>query len=724
MPSSNQIRTLHPNHTTDPRQLTEVFKDRFSSPEDPQHALLDKALDYVITVADPADWRPSGMDVAMILHGLGADRATLLAGLLADPRLRDELHNSTIEKEFGTEVARLVRSTHWLNTFKDCNDGDLSAPQQAEGLRRLLLTMVEDMRAVLIKLAFRVQRLRLAKDNDEQNRRCIARETLDLYSPLANRLGVGQLKWELEDLAFRYLEPAIYKDLAQRLEQTRSQRETDIEAFKAELRQALAEEGIDCQVMGRPKHLYSIWRKMQRKNMLLEDLYDLRAVRVVATRIANCYEALGVVHARWRHIPSEFDDYIAHPKANGYQSLHTAVVGPQGRVFEVQIRTHEMHDFCEYGAAAHWRYKEGGDYDDALQRAVGSLRRLLESPQDDHDMLANLQSDLFADRVFVLTPQGDVKELPKGATPLDFAYAVHTEVGHRCRGAKVNGRIVPLTYTLQSGERVEILTSKQGEPSRNWLYPRSGYLATGRARAKVQQWFKAQDREKHLADGQAILEREMHRLGIRHLDRRDLVKRLHYQTEDELLLALGRGNLTPGQLAHALHIPDLGKPAERPQRAREPKRPPADASGVRVNGVGNLLTELAQCCQPKPGDEVVGFITRGKGVSVHRRDCPNILNLPEDKRVRLVEVDWGEPAEMHSVDIQIEAFDRQGLLRDVCQVLTQCEINVMSANTRTDPEERHVHMGLSVQVTSISQLSEALAAIGHVDHVLEARRVT
>jgi len=682
---------------------------------------LAGALDRVLQAGPTERGRPSAIDVAGILRELGVDRDTLLAALLSDPRLRDELDQEAIQAEHGAQVTRLVRNVHWLNTFKECSEPVEQPPEQAERLRRMLLAMVEDVRAVLIKLAYRVQRLRLLPQQSYEVRRCIARETLDVFAPLANRLGVGQLKWELEDLAFRYLDPQAYRDLAARLEETRSGREGYIEAFKEALQGALQGEGIEAQVMGRPKHLYSIWRKMQRKELDLDQLYDLRAVRVLVDRPATCYQVLGIVHSLWQHIPREFDDYIANPKGNGYQSLHTAVIGPEGRVVEVQIRTREMHEFAEYGIAAHWRYKEGGRYDAALQRTISSLRRLLEGSDGDGELLESLRTEFFSDRVFVFTPRGEVIDLPRGATPLDFAYAIHTEVGHRCRGAKVNGRIVPLTYELASGQRVEVLTARDGEPSRDWLSPHAGYLKTSRARAKVRHWFNQQDHAKNAAAGQAALERELHRLGLKEAPMQDLLRRFRMARPEDLYAAIGRGGITMSQIAGALQIPEFREPESLPTRARSGK-PSGGPSDVHIHGVGNLLTEFAQCCKPVPGDEIVGYITRGRGVSVHRRDCPNMLSLPPEKQSRLIEVGWGDRPRTHAVDVHVEAFDRPGLLRDVTAVLANQKVNVMGANSHTEPRDQGVTMELTLEVTDIEQLSDLLDRIAQLPNVTEVHR--
>ncbi|MEJ2059074.1 MAG: GTP diphosphokinase [Gammaproteobacteria bacterium] len=708
------------HHTTSPGDAaTVIAPDRYLA--DPEaRPLVERALALLQEYADQDETRPRSIQVADLLIDLGADQTTLLTALLSDPRLRDRLPDDAIQQEFGDTIAGLVRNVNWLNTFRECREDSFQAPEQAEHLRRMLLAMVDDVRAVLIKLGYRVIRLRILPRQSYETRRCIARETLDIYAPLANRLGLGQLKWELEDLAFRYLEPQVYKRLAKSLEENRVGRERYIQDFIGRLKAALTTEGIEAQVLGRPKHIYSIWKKMQRKHLNFEELYDIRAVRVITDKIAGCYTALGVVHSLWTHIPKEFDDYIAHPKENGYQSLHTAVVGPQGKVVEVQIRTPEMHEFAEHGVAAHWRYKEGGKQDQALDRAINSLRHLLEHRDDDAELLESFHTELFTDRVFVLTPRGDVIDMPQGSTPLDFAYAIHTDVGNRCRGAKVNGRIVPLTYQLHNGEQVEVLTGKQASPSRDWYNPGSGYLNTARARQKVRHWFSQQDRERNLADGRALLERECSRFGVTAPDLPALQRRFHAQSEEELLLALGRGDISQAQLATALQ--PVEAPRLVPAAPKRPSRKKPKGKGVQVRGVGNLLVQFARCCKPVPGDPIVGFITRGKGVTIHRQDCPNILKMPEEKRNRLIEVDWGGAAQTYTADLHIEAFDRQGLLRDITAVLSNEKVNVMSANTRTNADDQMVVMDLNVEIEDSVQLSRVLARIAQLPNVLTAQR--
>ena len=687
-----------------------------------ESARLAVALRYAIEARDKDEKaRPRGIDVANILRGLKVDAPTLEAALLSDPWLRENLKEDAIQTHFGDAVLKLVRGVNWLNTFNEFT-GEAQEPEQAELLRRMLLAVVDDVRAVLIKLAYRVQRLRTLKHEEESVRRVIARETLDIFAPLANRLGIGQLKWELEDLAFRYLEPEEYKSLAKSLDANRAERERFVHHFIAQLEQALKDEGIHAKVYGRPKHLYSIWKKMRRKHVGVEDLYDLLAVRVMVDKVADCYAVLGQVHGLWLHIPREFDDYIANPKDNGYQSLHTVVVGDEGRPVEIQIRTKDMHSFAEFGVAAHWRYKEGGKQDAALDRSINSLRRLLDSQEDDQELLDDFRSELFTDQIFVLTPKGQVVRLKKGATPLDFAYAIHSEVGHRCRGAKVNGRIAPLTYQLKSGEKVEILTIKHGGPSRGWLDPHMVYVATSHARGKIKQWFKQQDHEKHHKEGKAILDRERHKLGMgamKDAEAEELVRHFHQPRLDDLYLAVGRGDITPAQLAATLKVP--GSQPEPIAVAHKPE-PEPEPEKVTVQGIRNLMMHFAHCCNPVPGTPIVGYVTLGHGVAIHTQDCVNVIQLPPHKQGRLIDVDWGEEQESFPVEVEVNAIDRKGLLKDMTNILAQEHINILRTNTRTRTEDQSVIMEITLEVHDLGQLSQALDRISEVHNVLRARR--
>ncbi|MGB5259343.1 MAG: bifunctional (p)ppGpp synthetase/guanosine-3',5'-bis(diphosphate) 3'-pyrophosphohydrolase, partial [Gammaproteobacteria bacterium] len=602
--------------------------------------------------------------VAGILSDLKLDHETLAAAILHDVVEDTEFTLEDVKAEFGPVIAGLldgVTKMERIGEFQDLTQAGVRQQHQAESLRKLLLAMAEDVRVVLIKLADRLHNMRTLKYLDPERQERIARETLDIYAPLANRLGIWQIKWELEDLSLRYLEPEAYKKLVTQINETREDRELYIDAVIAILHAAMEKAGIKAAVTGRPKHIYSIWRKMQSKHLDFDQVFDVRALRILVSEDKDCYAALGIVHGLWRHIPKEFDDYIANPKENQYRSLHTAVVGPEGLTLEIQIRTEAMHQHAELGVAAHWRYKEGGHFDPGYEEKIAWLRQLLEWKDEEHsanDFVDRFKSEAFQERVYVLTPGGKIVDLPQGATPLDFAYAVHTEVGHRCRGAKVNGRIVPLTYELKNGEQVEILTTRQGSPSRDWMNPHRGYLHTSRAKARVRQWFKQQDLEQNTAAGRTILERELHRLGVTGLSYEKLAQQFTYQAVDELLAAIGRGDINATQLASAVNaLAPRDKTADdaRPRRTR--KGATATADGISVRGVGNLLTSMARCCHPVPNDPVIGYITRGRGVTIHRQDCGNVLRLQGEDLDRLIEVEWGAESDAgYLTDIRVLAY--------------------------------------------------------------------
>jgi GTP pyrophosphokinase len=684
------------------------------------------ACDYAWSAQEEESSLPSGLDVALLLSDLGADEVSLVVALLSDTRLVKKDTAVDIAKEFSGNILHMVKSVRWMNQFHLSKD-HLSIPEQAERLRRLLLSMVEDVRVVLVKLAYRLQRLRILSRTDTELRRYIATETLEIFAPLANRLGIGQLKWELEDLSLRYLEPLIYKRVAKLLEERREARELYIVNVVAEIKSMLSVSDINAEVYGRPKHIYSIWRKMEAKEKDFSELFDVRAVRITVDTVADCYTALGVVHGKWRHIAKEFDDYIANPKENGYQSLHSAVYGPEGKPLEIQIRTAEMHQRSEFGVAAHWRYKEGSNSDINLEKGINSLKKLLDPDETkDEELIESFHAELFSDRVFILTPNGKVMDLPQGSTPLDFAYAVHTEIGHRCRGAKVNGRIVQLTYELRNGEQVEVLTTNKAAPSRDWMNANLSYLKTKRARSKVRSWFKHQDYDQNAADGRTVFEREVNRLGIHKIDPQKVAQHFDQLNIDNLYASLGRGDLSAGQIATALH--DLFAPKNEqamPLLAKKTsvKKHPSKVGEVKVRGVGNLLTSIANCCKPVPGDEVIGFITRGQGVSVHRQDCVNIINLEDSKRERLIEAEWGaELAKTYRVCIRIEAFDRQGLLRDVTNVFADEEVDVIGINTLSNKNEQTANMSITAEMEDLQQLSKVLDKIAQLQNIIAVSR--
>jgi len=670
------------------------------------------------------------LSVAEILDSLRLDQETLVAAMLHDVVEDTEVTLEDVKSGFGPVIAHLVDGVtkmERIGEFQQAGKTDSSDPHQAESLRKLLLAMAEDVRVVLIKLADRLHNMRTLQHLDPERQRRIARETQDIYAPLANRLGIWQVKWELEDLSLRYLEPEAYQELARLLAEKREDRERYIHRVIKTLDTELRKAGISATISGRPKHINSIWRKMQRKRLDFDQIFDMRAVRILVREEKDCYAALGVVHGLWRHIPKEFDDYIANPKENLYRSLHTAVVGPEGHNLEIQIRTEEMHRHAELGVAAHWRYKEGGGVDPGYEEKIAWLRQLLEWKDEEHtanDFVDRFKSEAFQERVYVLTPQGRIIDLPQGSTPLDFAYAVHSEIGHRCRGAKINGRIVPLTYQLKNGEQVEVLTTRQGEPSRDWLNTNLGYLKTSRARSRVRSWFKQQDYAHNVSAGRSILDREYHRLGITDLPIEKLADRFRHRQVDDLLAAIGRGEITPGHLANAINdLVPRPEPVVQPRPRQSRKLQASTGSGFKILGIGNLLTSTARCCSPVPNDPIVGYITRGRGVTIHRKDCSNILRLKGEDRTRLIEVEWGVSGEAgYLVDIKVVAYDRSGLLRDITSVLANEKINLTGVNTATDKRDGIARMFLTLEISDIGQLSRVLSQIGQLPNVVEACR--
>lgn len=683
---------------------------------------LGEAIDLVLeaTLVNHESTIPTSLDIADILRNLQVDQVTLVAAVLSDDRLAEVYSSEAIAEKFSSTIGLLVKNMRWLHNFKPQAENGSSEPEQAEKLRRMLLAMVDDVRAVLIHLAWRLQHLRLLSNADLQERQAVAKETMDIFAPLANRLGVSQLKWEMEDLAFRYLEPIGYKQIAKSLQAKRLQREAYVENFTENLKQLLKESGIEADVYGRPKHIYSIWKKMRRKELSIDQLYDLRAVRVIVDDVKACYTTLGIVHEQWKHVPAELDDYIANRKPNGYQSLHTVVIGPNGRYVEIQIRTQDMHIFAELGVAAHWRYKEGGSEDAALESVVGSLRRLLDRDEDDTELLEDFRSEIFPDRVFVLTPQGDILDLSKGSTPLDFAYAIHTSVGHRCTGAKVNGVIASLDHKLNNGDQVEIITQKHEQPRRKWLNPSLGYIGSPSSRSKIRHWFRQQDHEQNLQDGKELIEQEKHRLNLKKIDLNPLVDRFRYQSEKEFLIALGRGDISVTQLTDAL---DLPKKEEVKFRKVNVKNEHNDR-GIQIQGVSNLLVEIANCCKPVPGDEIIGYITVGRGITIHRTDCPNIdeNNLGPEKSLRLAEATWGTETTAYTVDIQVTGFNKPGLISDVAQVLAKEQINVVNIATKRGNTELISLLSISIQIENTVQLFEVLEKIAQLPNVMDAKR--
>ena len=672
-------------------------------------------------------WMDHARAATGILGGLRVGGEAIAAALLLGASLATAEERDALQGAFGPAVLSLIEGVASMAQIQALRSSNAASAKtsddrasQLEALRKMFLAMAQDVRVVLIKLADQVQCLReLASAEESGPREDTARETLELFSPLANRLGVWQLKWELEDLAFRCLEPSMYRDLARQLDEKRKDREIYLDEVIRIVRSALAEAGIDAVVSGRPKHIYSIWRKMQSKGIGLADLFDVRAVRVIVADVKHCYTVLGIVHNLWMPIPGEFDDYVARPKANDYRSLHTAVVGPDSKVLEVQVRSYEMHQHAELGIAAHWRYKEAVKGDRDLDEKISWLRNVLEWKDglaDAAGLAEHFKTDLFQDVVYVVTPQGRVVDLARGSTPVDFAYHLHSELGHRCRGAKVNGQIVPLTYALSNGQTVEIIAAKVGGPSRDWLNSALGYIKTNRARAKVRQWFNNQQLDEAMAHGRAVLEKDLQRLGKTGQNLEEMASRLQFAGVNELFAALGRGEVTPRQVQSAV----LGEEMSEEKLSAHPllAQSPAVPSGVLIVGVDKLLTVLARCCKPAPPDRIVGFVTRGRGITVHRAGCRNVARLP---RERMIAADWGKTgASRFAVDIEVTAGSHPALLRDILDVFTREKVRVMSSTSYN--HDLNLKMAFTLEVEGLSQLTRLLASVRDISGVESARR--
>jgi GTP pyrophosphokinase len=677
--------------------------------------------------------RTAALEVAEIVRTLDADEDVVIAALvqpLLDAKLIDR---ESAAQRFGAEAVRLARALSQLGHFglpPDWTPERGLEAAQAEALRKMLVAVIGDVRLVVVRLAEQLQSMRASKAADATQKRKLAVETREVYAPLANRLGVWQVKWELEDLAFRYLQPAEYKHIAAALKVRRSDRELYIEELKTLLQGELHAAGIEAKIEGRPKHIYSIWRKMQAKHLAFDQLMDIRAARVLVNSVAECYAALGIVHSLWQFIPGEFDDYIATPKDNLYRSIHTAVIGPGGQPVEIQIRTHEMHANSERGVAAHWRYKEGGRGDQAYERKINQLRSLLTPGEDGfggaggeaRDFLDRMRVDLFQDRVYVLSPKGEIVDVPVGGTPLDFAYLVHTDLGHRTRGAKVNGRMVPLDYQLKNSETVEIIAAKAPQPSRDWLSPQSGYLASPRNRNKVRAWFRKQNEAQNKLEGRSMLDREIQRLGVHSPPMPELLAELKMPGTEALHEALGLGELSAAQVAGAIQRLLHAREARPADTLRT--RPPVDAKPeLEVSGIGDLLSTFARCCKPVPPEPIVGYITVGRGVSIHSESCANLARLRAKAPARVLPVAWDALATGEfPADIDVQAFDRRGLVRDVSAALADEKISIRSMTTETDARDHVAHMRIGIQITGLPQLTRVLARIAQLPNVVSARR--
>lgn len=684
-------------------------------------------------------WR--GREMIEILVTLSMDRATLVAAQLFPIATSGIVERQVLEETYGKEIVKLIDGVEEMAAIGQLNvtmQGS-EASEQVDNVRRMLLAMVDDFRSVVIKLAERICNLREVKDEPDEVRRLAAKECANIYAPLANRLGIGQLKWEIEDYAFRYQQPETYKQIAKQLSERRIVREHYIRDFVDDLRSEMKACHINAEVSGRPKHIYSIWRKMQKKNLAFDELFDVRAVRIIADKLQDCYAALGVVHTKYKHLPSEFDDYVANPKPNGYQSIHTVILGPEGKTIEIQIRTKQMHEESELGVAAHWKYKEGAsNARSGYDEKITWLRKLLdwqEEMSDSGEMLDELRSQVFDDRVYAFTPRGDVVDLPMGATPLDFAYHIHSEVGHRCIGAKVAGRIVPFTHKLSMGDQVEIITQKEPNPSRDWLNPSTGFVHSGRARAKINAWFRKQSREKNLEAGREILEDELAKIGATLKDaEKYALKRFNVNTPDELFVGIGSGDLRINQIVN--HINALvNKPtAEQEDRqaleklqeleARTPQQSRPHKDAVVVEGVDNLMTHLARCCQPIPGDVIKGYITQGRGISVHRSDCEQLEELSHHAPERIIDTVWGGGAVgFYVLTLRIEVMERSGLLKDITTLFANEKIKVPSMKSRVDYKRQLFVMDFDLELNNIEALSRVIKRLEQLKDVMLVKRL-
>ena len=687
-------------------------------------------------------WR--GIEMVEILSMLSMDIDSLRAALIFPLANADVVSEEELEQTVGKGIVSLVHGVRDMDAIRQLKaiHNDSMASEQVDNVRRMLLAMVEDFRCVVIKLAERIAHLREMKDAPEDERVLAAKESTNIYAPLANRLGIGQLKWELEDYCFRYLHPDEYKRIAKLLHERRIDREQYIENFVSGLRKEMTTEGVRAEVYGRPKHIYSIWRKMQKKSLAFDELFDVRAVRIVADRLQDCYGALGIVHTLYRHLPDEFDDYVANPKPNGYQSIHTVVLGPQGKTVEIQIRTRQMHEDAELGVAAHWKYKEGPGNSNARGAAgheerIAWLRKLIawqEEMADSGEMLEEVRSQVFDDRVYVFTPKGDVVDLPAGSTPLDFAYHIHSDIGHRCIGAKIGGRIVPFTYQLQMGDQVEVITQRQPNPSRDWLNPNLGYITTSRGRSKIHAWFRKQDRDKNIIAGRQILDSELSHLDISLKEaEKVLLPRYNVSSLDELLAAIGGGDIRLNQMINYLQS-KLNKPSaeeedrealrQLTQKSYTPASARKESGRVVVEGVGNLMHHIARCCQPIPGDDIVGFITQGRGISIHRADCDQLAELINHAPERIVDAVWGESySSGYSLVVRVTANDRSGLLRDITTILANEKVNVLGVSSRSDTKKQLATIDMDIEIYNQQVLGRVLARLNQVPDIIDAKRL-
>ncbi|GIU15978.1 GTP pyrophosphokinase [Shewanella sp. c952] len=728
-------------HFSDPDFQLEEWVKRYISDSNEANTLLELIEQVELLVGQDKETKAPVLERARemieILAPLNMDIETLQAAILFVVFDADLISEEEIQERFGAKLEILVSSVQTMNAIGalKVDNQTRNGEPQIDNIRKMLLAMVEDVRAVVIKLAERICLLREIKNADEEVKVLIAREIADVYAPLANRLGIGQLKWELEDISFRYLHPQTYKDIAKQLDGKRIDRETFIDDFVSQLQARLDKDQIRAKVYGRPKHIYSIWKKMNGKQLKFDELFDVRAVRIVTDRLQDCYGALGVVHTLWHHIPREFDDYVANPKPNGYQSIHTIVVGPEGKTVEIQIRTEQMHEDAELGVAAHWKYKEGSasGKQSGYEEKINWLRKILQWQEDvaeSGNLVDEVRSQVFEDRVYVFTPSGEVVDLPLGSTVLDFAYYIHSHVGHKCIGAKVDGRIVQFTYQVETGQRIEIITSKNPNPKRDWLNPNLGYIKTSRARSKIQHWFKQQDRDKNIVAGREMLETELARTNLKIKDAQSAVERFNMVSMDDLLAGIGGGDVRLNQVVNhvqsKLRTNELSDEEVLEDLVKKSQSKPArkGKGQVEVNGVGNLMSHIAKCCQPVPGDEIFGFITKGRGISVHRADCDQVKELIRAHPERSVEVVWGENySGGYKIRIRVIASDRSGLLRDLTSVLAAEKSNVLSMTSSSDVKTQTAAIELELELYNLDGLSRVIAKLSQVDGVSEARRV-
>lgn len=690
----------------------------------------DKTKTKLANISEQPEILLIGQEMVEILQELQMDDETLLAAFVYPYCQIHELSEEDIAEQFSSQIESLIKGVRRMSAIRTLHSSQHTKTNesQIDNIRRMLLSMVQDVRAVVIKLAERIIRLRQVKNADEETRVLTARECASIYAPLANRLGIGQLKWELEDLSFRYLHPDSYMAIAKMLQEKRNERQEYIEDFVKQMQDKMDSQGIKAKVYGRPKHIYSIWKKMQNKGLSFEQLFDIRAMRIIAASLQDCYTVLGAVHANWRHIPKEFDDYIATPKPNGYQSIHTIVLGPEGKTIEIQIRTQQMHDDAELGVAAHWKYKEGktGGHD-SFEDKINWLRKILawqEDVSDSGQIVEELRSQVFDDRVYVFTPKGDVIDLPKGSTPLDFAYYVHTNVGHRCTGAKISGRIVPLSYQLQTGDQVEILTGKELNPSRDWMNSSMGYVLSSRARAKIATWFKKQDRDKNLQAGKDMLLGEILKARLDKELINDVHGRFNVNSLEDLYVAIGGGDVGVMQVINHLQQKVLPKSDIDPRVKTKASKNTGKGDQIVVEGVGNLMTTLAGCCQPLPGEPVYGYITQGRGVSVHKHGCEQLQGLLAQHPERGIEVNWSaEVKGAFKTKLDVFCYDRDGILREITTILGNEKVSLLGVHSESHSIEQTANIGLILEVKDLNGLARLMTKLEKIRGVLEVNRL-